>query len=127
MGGVLSPARLTRMRRRFASLLPDVATVQRAVVTADGGGGQTEAWTVLAEAVPCRLSPVGGGETKRGSARGGDRIADEAISIVTFAAGTDITEADRVVIAGDTFDVTLVRLRGEWELTRRCEVREVGP
>ena len=116
-----SAAQLTRARARFATLLPDLATIQRPTVTADGAGGQTMTFAVFATAVPCRLSPVKGGES---SASSGDRVADEATAIITFKAGQDITEADRIVIAGQTFDVTLVRHRGQWELTRRCEARE---
>ena len=118
-----SAAQLTRARARFASLLPDLATIQRPTVTADGAGGQTMAYSVLVSGVPCRLSPAQGGET---SASSGDRVADEATAVITFKAGQDITEADRIVIAGQTFDITLVRHRGQWELTRRCEARETS-
>jgi head-tail adaptor len=118
-----SAAQLARARQRFASLLPDLATIQRPVTVADGAGGLATTWPVLVSGVPCRLSPVQGGESSAAST-GGDRVADEATAIITFAAGQDITEADRIVIAGQTFDITLVRHRGQWELTRRCEARE---
>ncbi len=119
-----SAGQILRARKRFALLLPDRATILRAAEVANTSGGQTTTWPVLASDVPCRLSPVEGGEVSS-RARGGDRIADEASAIVTFAAGTDVDESDRVTIAGVTFDVQLVRLRGEWEIARRCEVREI--
>lgn len=115
-----------RARHRFARMLPDRATIQRSTDAPDGGGGLTQTWAPLAADVPCRLAPVGGGEdSARGGSGGGDRISDSATAIVTFRAGQDVTEADRIVIAGQTFDVQLVRRRGEYELTRRVEVKEV--
>jgi hypothetical protein len=123
-----SAGQLRRARRRFTGLLPDRAIIQRPVEASDGGGGFTQTWPVIASDVPCRLAPVGGGEkTGRSQTTRGDRITDEATAIVTFEAGADVATTDRVVIAGQVFDVLLVRHRGQWELTRRCEVREVRP
>ncbi len=118
---------IARARKRFAApnMLPDRATIQRPGVVADGGGGQTTTYPVLATLVPCRLAPVGAGEDSERASRG-DRIADESTAVVTFAAGQDITEADRIVIAGQTFDVQLVRRRGNFEITRRVEVKELS-
>ncbi len=117
-----SAGQIARARRRFATLLPDRATIQRPVDTSDGGGGSTQTWPTLAANVPCRLSPVGGGEDTTG---GGDKVHDEATSVVAFAAGQDIATADRILIAGVTHAVLLVRRRGEWELTRRVETKEL--
>ena len=118
-----STGQIMRARKRFAALLPDRATIERPVTAYDGSGGHETTWPAepLAEDVPCRLSPVGGGEDEPGR---GDRIAAEATSIITFAAGTDVADTDRITIAGQSFDVLLVRLRGQWEMTRRCEVKE---
>ncbi len=121
-----STGQLMRARKRFAALLPDRATIQRPVNTPDGGGGFTQTWPVLAEDVPCRLSPVGGGENND-RADGGERISDEAEVIITFEASTDVANPDRLLIAGRLYDVLLVRRRGEFELTRRVEARELGP
>lgn len=118
----LSPGDLLLMRAEYAAALPDRATIQRPVVVADGGGGQTTTYPMFAADVHCRLSPVGGGED---TARGGQRISDSATSIVTFAWSQDITPADRFVIGSQTYDVQLVRRRGEWALSRRVEVREL--
>lgn len=120
-----SAGQLLRARKRFAEELPDRATIQRNTSTPDGGGGFTQSWATLAADVPCRLAPVGGGEDSARGSSGGDRISDEATSIITFAAGQDVTEADRIIVAGQTFDVQLVRRRGEYEITRRVEVKEV--
>ncbi len=116
-----SAGQIARARRRFATLLPDRATIARPTTVYDGAGGHTDTFANVATAVPCRLSPVGGGEDHAGS---GDRIADEAEVLITFAAGTDVRDTDRITIGAQAFDVLLVRLRGEYELTRRCECKE---
>jgi len=120
-----SAGQLMRARKRFRSLLPDRATITRPTLVADGGGGQTTTWATVATLVPCRLSPVGGGEDVSVGRRGGDRVSDEASAVVTFGAGQDIGEKDRVTVGALVFDVTLVRLRGAYELTKRAECREV--
>ena len=117
-----SAGQLMRARKRFATLLPDRATIQRPVDTSDGGGGTTQTWPTLAADVHCRLSPVAGGEDSPG---GGDRVSDEATSVVTFEAGQEIATADRIIIEGVTHAVLLVRRRGAWELTRRVETKEL--
>jgi head-tail adaptor len=122
---VPTQGQLLRARHRFAGMLPDLATIQRETSVPDGGGGQTTTWPDIATDVPCRLGPLGGGEQARKAAAVGDRITDEATAVVTFEAGTDVTVADRVVIGGRVFDVTLVKPRGAWELTKRCEVKEL--
>ncbi len=116
---------IARARVRFsrADLFPDRATIQRPVVVADGGGGSDTTYPTLAADVPCRLAPIGGGEDDGGSA--GERISADATAVVTFAAGRDVAESDRIVIDGQTFDVQLVRRRGQLEITRRVEVREL--
>ena len=119
-----SAGQIVKARARFARLLPDLALIERPTRVSDGGGGYTQTWATLAANVPCRLAPVGGGEDERGRASGGDRIVDSATSTITFAAGVDVSESDRVTVAGQAFDVLLVRRRGNYEVTRRCEARE---
>ncbi len=116
---MLSGGQLAAMRAAAAGYLPDTCTIQRRTQTSDGGGGSTTAWAAT-QTVACRISPVAGGE----SSSTGDRISDESTAVVTFGAGTDVKESDRLQVAGRTYDVTLVRTRGAYEITRRCEVKE---
>lgn len=116
---MLSDGQLAAMRATAGRYLPDTCTIQRRTQTSDGGGGTTTAWAVAAT-VACRIAPVGGGE----NSSTGDRISDESTAIVTFPAGTDVTESDRLQVAARTWDVTLVRTRGAYEITRRCEIKE---
>lgn len=116
-----SAAQLIRARKRYARLLPDRATIARPTTVYDGAGGSTDTFANVALNVPCRLSPVGGGED---AASSGERLSDEASVTLTFAAGTDVRDSDRVTIGAQVFEVLLVRLRGVYELTRRCEAKE---
>lgn len=117
---LLSGPQLTGMRRLLQRMLPDECVIQRRTVSSDGGGGSTESWSDHLTA-PCRIAPIGGGEGGQAAAR----VTEETTHLITLAANTDVVEADRILIDGQTFDVTLVRKRGSWELSRRVEVREL--
>jgi head-tail adaptor len=124
---MLSPSDIARARRPFVDWLPGTAVIQRATNTSDGQGGQTQTWSPVAT-VRCRLSPLKGGEpatTGRSSANLGDRAVDERTYVLTFAAKTDIGMADRAVVDDTTYEVTNVRTRGELELSRRVDVKEL--
>lgn len=116
---MLTTPEVTRMRAIQESALPGTATIRRLTRVSDGGGGYTEQWTDIAT-VACRLAPVGGGEGVTGG-----RVDDRTTHIITLPALTDVTEADRLLTGGQTFEATLVRTRGQWELSRRVEAREV--
>jgi SPP1 family predicted phage head-tail adaptor len=116
---MLTTAEITAMRATADTALPDLATVQRATTVSDGGGGTTTSWADVAT-VACRIAPAGGGE----GATTGERVVDESTHILTLPAVADITEADRLLIAGRLYDITLVRHRGAWELSRRAEAKE---
>lgn len=119
---LLDASQIAELRSVAELALPDRATIQRRAEVSDGGGGTTTSWSTHAAEVPCRLSPVGGGEI--GTI--GGRISDEATSLVTMAAGQDVVESDRLVIGDTTYDVQLVRRRGSWAITTRVECKEAG-
>jgi head-tail adaptor len=125
-GTEIDAGELAGLRDDLARLLPDICIIQRLSSSSDGGGGFTDAWTDLATDVACRIAPVAGGETTSVSRRAsvGGRIIAETTHVVTLPYGQAITEADRIVIADATYDVTQVRERGAWELHRRVEVKE---
>lgn len=118
--GLLHPSAVVSMRATMNRALPGSATIERAAVE-NVGGEEVRTWGELST-VACRLTFIGGGEGKEVGAR----IAEETTHLVTVPAGTDIEEADRVVIDSTTYEVTLVRKRGEWELSRRVEVKEMA-
>lgn len=120
---MLTAAQVASIRGTVEESLPQTCTIQRKTTASDSGGGSSESWASLTANVPCRVAPTGGGEQASSSNRS-DQIADDTTHVVTLPAQQDISEADRLVIGGDTFNVLLVRKRGDWELSRRVEVRE---
>ena len=88
----------------FASLLIDTCTVQRyAEGAADTYGNPTLAWDLTyLENEPCRLTTSSGREMKVGAEI---VIADYKLFIDTV----DITEQDRMVLGGITYEILLVQ------------------
>jgi hypothetical protein len=124
---IVTPAEIAAARADFATMLPDRCTIQRAVEASDGGGGQTTTWPDIAVDVSCRLTPAqaGGSSGRAASGFAGDRLNDQTTHIVTFAAGFDVQQADRIVITGTAYEILGVGTGGEWELARHVEVRPV--
>ena len=119
----LTDEEIEECRDTLLESLPDTATIQHRTPTQSGGGGQT--WTfpdVLS--VPCRLSPIAGGEQTGTDTAGPKRIKEETTHVLTVPHDTVIREVDRVVVAGETYEVTYVRRRTSWEISRRVELRE---
>lgn len=112
----LSEADISRMRTVAETALPGTAVIQTESFTDDGGGGGTVAWTA-AGTVSCRIAPLSGSEREIA-----DRVAEDATAMLTLPAETAITESDRVITGGETFNVLYVHDRGTWEITRRVEV-----
>lgn len=112
-----------------AELLPDEATILRPTEESDGGGGRVTKWASRGT-VACRLDPYGGATSSRGA--GGEsklhpaeRLDTRIVHIVTVPAGTDVQLKDRLEINDATYEVNILRQRGEWELLRRVECKEV--
>jgi SPP1 family predicted phage head-tail adaptor len=116
---MLTAGDIAGMRATADTALPDVATVQRATTVSDGGGGTTTSWADVAT-VACRIAPAGGGE----GATAGERVVDESTHVISLPAEADVTELDRLIVGGQTYDVTLVRTWEEWEFSRRVECKE---
>lgn len=124
---LLSGAQLDAMRATAEQALPGTAVIRRLTRDSDGGGGFTETWTDVAT-VACRIAPLAGGERITSSARGstvGERVVDETTNVVTLPATADVTEKDRLVIDGRTYDVALIR-RYSQPVTLRVEVKETA-
>lgn len=98
--------------------LPDTGTVERKTLTDDGAGGFTE--TVTATSLPCRIGmPTGSYERAIAG-----QLGAVAVSVLTFPAGSDIGEADRVTVGTRSFEVKWV-FRPTFETARRVLCVEV--
>ncbi len=119
----LTAAELADCRATAEESLPDTATIRHRSAAATSGGGQTWTWTD-ALVVPCRLSPIAGGEGTSTDLSGPKRVKQETTHILTIPHDTLIAEVDRVVMAARTYEVTYVRERQTWEILRRVELKE---
>jgi hypothetical protein len=121
----LTAAELADARATLLESLPDLATIRHRTSTPSGGGGQTWAFPD-SHVVPCRLSPIAGGEDTGSIQTGPKKISDLTTHMLTIPHDTVIAHEDRVVVNGDTYEVTYVRRRPTWEVSRRVELREVA-
>lgn len=117
---MLTTADLTRMRSTVEAALPGTAVIHSGTYTSDGGGAGTIAYNPSGT-VACRLDPnmaVWGESTE------GERITPEHDVLVTLPHNADVGEADRLVIAGETYNVSTIRDRS-WKLGTRIEARRL--
>ena len=94
---------LARLRRVAVVNMTETALVKRLTRVSDGMGGSTESWST-AGAVACRRasSPTAAEVELAG------RLGVARPLVVRLPAGTDVSEADRLVIAGETVEVVHV-------------------
>jgi len=118
---MLSAAELASLRATLTTSLPGTVTVTRSSVTADGFGGQTEAWAAIGT-VAARVSPTGNGQE---NITAGGVIA-VAPWTVTMPYGTNITERDRLTYQGQTLEVITTSSPRDWGTAVRCDCREVA-
>lgn len=115
---MLTEPELDAMRATAAQALPGTAVIYSQGFVDDGGGGGSHSWSA-AGTVSCRIAPVSGNEREIA-----DRIAEDAQFVVTLPAETSISQTQRIVTGGGTFNVLAVRAPRGYEITRRVEVGE---
>lgn len=111
-----------------AQIFPDTARILGPVTESDGEGGDSEEWAPVGETV-CRIDPYGGPTSSRGAGgegkgHAGERIDSRTSHIVSMPANTPIDLEQRLEIDGTTYEINVLRRFGDWELTRRVEVKE---
>lgn len=119
---MLTTAELTSMRSVQAEALPDSGIVYRLTRASDSMGGFTETWAAVGTA-DCRIAPSGGNEST---------VAGKLSSVdtwtLTFANGTDVRAADRVVVSAQTFAIETTAAGsadGSWQTAMRVVGTEV--
>jgi head-tail adaptor len=116
---LLSDAQLTRMRTQVNRSLPGTAIIQRQIWTDNAGGGGTLSWTA-AGTVACRIAPIRAEEEEYA-----DRISLDAKWMVTLPALTNISETNRILTGGTTYEVESVASPRTYEVSCRVGVNEV--
>lgn len=112
---MLTPTELARMREDVAPSLPDTLVIHRATRTADGVGGQTSVWAAFGT-VACRVEPVDRGQ---GEEIAGSREAEPTEYVIHLPYDETVTPDDRVVYAGETFEILEVVDHRSWDVHTR--------
>lgn len=114
------------MRAMQEEWLPGTAVIQTNVPASDGAGGFEASWSASGT-VPCRVSYQAMGSGARGGeVELGAAIRDVAPWIVTLPYDTDVSTADRLVIAGGrVFEVVAVAASVTIQTAVRCACVEV--
>lgn len=119
-GAVNPDLAVKRARRREQSrYMPEIVTIRRATETPDGAGGTKTVWADVTQPPSVldangnlrgRVDPAGGTPEERVIA---DRITAQTPYTITVAHGADVGSADRLVVAGITYEVVGV-ITGSW-------------
>ncbi len=119
---MLTGGELASMRETIETTLPGTAIIQRATLARDARGESQPTWSNHGT-VSCRWSPIGAEASFEVDQ--GDRVTALKRRLVTVAAGTDVTQTDRLSIGGTIHQVTGLRAPRDWELSRQIECIEV--
>jgi SPP1 family predicted phage head-tail adaptor len=124
--GLLSSGEITSMRDAADSLLAGSCVIQRGSFSADGHGGQTVVWANMAT-VPCRMDARDREITTmmEGQIAGGINVMVRYTMYLKY--NQDITEKDRVVYGGYTYEVSAVVADQTWIMARRAELKRLKP
>lgn len=117
----LTTDEIVGMRATLTDSLPETVQVSRATRVADGAGGQTETYAVIAT-VPGRLSPELNPPAEPSY---GDRPSSVVRWQIVMPQGTDCTNDDRLLIGTRTFEVRGVDEHGEWAIDLRAHCTEI--
>lgn len=115
----ISAAQLLAMRTTMAASFPDVCTLTRYTVAADGQGGDTRTWATVG-GYRCRLRQTGQTET---DAEG--RLVAVTQWTLLLPWLTPIQPADRVTISGVVYEVTETDLPRTESLCREVQIVRV--
>lgn len=117
---MLTDDQLDAMRETLEDSLPETASIVRLTTTATETGGASEAWTSIATGIAARISPEGGGEGVVA-----DKLTSSRGWIVTLPHGTDVAQADRIVIGSRTFEVSHLKSARSYQVSVRVRCTEV--
>lgn len=112
-GTLVHPSWLTRLAPTFFA---STATVQRATMTQSATGAQVASWAALSghEGLRCRIAPAKADERRSQS----QVYAEYSHTVVLAGYYPTVTELDRVVVDGSTYEVVGVQVDGNDAVTR---------
>lgn len=119
----LSSAELTAMRDALAGLVyPDTCTIQRATYTRNSIGEAVPGWASVGTAIPCRLARP---DVQVNVVLEAEQAQSNAVWNLTVAWNTDINVHDRVLLAGETFEVIKAEQVTSWLTATRCDLKRL--
>lgn len=117
---MLTPAQIAKMQATQNSNLPNLCTIVRAGATVDDGMGGSTTGTPTRSVVACRIGVAGNAADRD--------VADKQENIntipITFPAGTDVTNQDRIETSGRIYEVQSVAAH-DYETARQVQVIEI--
>jgi hypothetical protein len=119
---MLTSGELNEMRDVTRQVLPGTAILMAPTNVPDGQGGFSLAYSAIGT-VAARLAPDD--RSREGEQTVGDRNAEVANWVCTFAHDVNIEANYRIVYLGHTYEVSLPLHWDPWEIARRVRVVEV--
>jgi head-tail adaptor len=116
----LTAGDLTCMRSAIQQTLPGTAVISRSTQSSDGMGGVIDTWANVGT-VACRVSPNGAGLE---DIVGGEFLAATGW-IITVPQGTSVTERDRIVHSGQTYEIIRTSAPRSYDTCTRLYCNEV--
>jgi len=119
----LTPGELAGFRDTADNILPSTCTIQTVTRTSDGMGGWSEAWVDTYTDVACRLGVQARGmavETEQGA-----RIVTVRSYVLTLEYDQAVHPHDRVVVGGNTYEVSEVLDGHTWITVKRVSLERL--
>jgi head-tail adaptor len=119
----LSTAEIAQIRASILEMLPDTCDILAVTLTSDGAGGVSETWGTVTggSAVPCRLDFRDAGKEAVQNAA----ITPYKSGILSIAYDEPITNANRIQIASQAYNVTGVNVNQSWLVVQQVNVERV--
>jgi SPP1 family predicted phage head-tail adaptor len=108
------------MRNAVATTLPGTVIISRSTQGSDGMGGVTDTWANVGT-VAARVSPAGAGIEM---IAGGEFVAATGW-VITVPVGTSVTERDRIIYDGQTYEITRTSTPRSYATCIRLDCNEV--
>lgn len=113
---------ITAMQDTQAAAMPDLGVIKRRTMADDGFGGATTAtWATIASDVSARVTPA----QVQGMGGQADRKLDVELYTLRFEWGTDIQDRDQFIWAGQTIEISEVKVPRSFGTVTTCSGRVV--